>query len=316
MNIQLASRILEMNFMPTTPKDKLKQQYRKMALKYHPDKHKNSQQSTIHFTQIQEAYLYLLDTYNDKIDDQWPVNYHHILEQFILSSFNGSYYSNTIDRVVAIIQSIVFSTTLTHTIFDKMDKETATDIYLFANNNQHILNISDEIIELLRKIVCEKYENVMIIKLSPSLSDLFNHNIYSLKLENECLLVPLWHNEMYFDSTMTKNEIIVICNPMLSPNMEIDADNHLHVSIHITFDEISELFALNKQHYDVYIYDKLTCSVPLCQLTLQPTQQYVFQNSGICKIRQNIYDITQRANIIINISIGEGGHGKGACCPL
>lgn len=63
MNYKNALEILEINSMTNNCEDLtlelLKKQYRKMALKYHPDKNGNTPESNEKFRKINEAYNYL-----------------------------------------------------------------------------------------------------------------------------------------------------------------------------------------------------------------------------------------------------------------
>jgi preprotein translocase subunit Sec63 len=46
----------------------IKKQYRKMALKYHPDKNGNTEESNERFKKINEAYNYLKNIYVEDVD--------------------------------------------------------------------------------------------------------------------------------------------------------------------------------------------------------------------------------------------------------
>ena len=63
MNYKDAFEILEIDFVDIKYEDLsldlLKKQYRKMALKHHPDKNGNTEESTEKFKKINEAYSYL-----------------------------------------------------------------------------------------------------------------------------------------------------------------------------------------------------------------------------------------------------------------
>jgi curved DNA-binding protein CbpA len=83
MDYRKAFHILEIDISKINTKDitlhKLKKQYHKLALKYHPDKNGNNVESNEKFKQIQEAYFYLknelqfldLDLDNDKNNEQY-----------------------------------------------------------------------------------------------------------------------------------------------------------------------------------------------------------------------------------------------------
>ena len=75
----------------------------------------------------------------------------------------------------------------------------AFDIYSFLSKHRNILHISQEILDEIRNIIHKKCNDVVIYKLNPSIDDLFENNIYKLYVDSELYLVPLWHNELYFD---------------------------------------------------------------------------------------------------------------------
>jgi hypothetical protein len=110
-------------------------------------------------------------------------------------------------------------------LFDDLDKDTALNIYSFLSNNKSILHLSQDILDVIRDIVVKKYDNVEIYKLNPSINDLINNNLYKLYVHDELFLVPLWHNESYFDGSGC--EIIVICEPELPYGIKIDDDNNI-----------------------------------------------------------------------------------------
>lgn len=59
MNYNDAFEILEIENYEDLTLSNLKKQYRKLALKYHPDKNGNTEISTEKFKKINEAYTYL-----------------------------------------------------------------------------------------------------------------------------------------------------------------------------------------------------------------------------------------------------------------
>jgi hypothetical protein len=147
--------------------------------------------------------------------------------------------------------------------------------------------------------------------LNPSLFDLFENNIYKLKVEDVIYYVPLWHNEIVFQKEKSinesmnennskdskDNEIIVKCIPELPDNVEIDENNNLIISITIPltpslfFDKI----------YLVYI-EKYTFEIPMDKLSCTIDQIYVLKGQGISQIfEKDVFDISKKSDIIFRI---------------
>jgi curved DNA-binding protein CbpA len=82
MNYKIAFEILEIDFINTKYQDLtceyLKKRYRKLALKYHPDKNGNTEESNEHFKKINEAYNYLrreIKNLRPEIDEEEELTY-------------------------------------------------------------------------------------------------------------------------------------------------------------------------------------------------------------------------------------------------
>jgi hypothetical protein len=185
-------------------------------------------------------------------------------------------------------------------LFEDLDKDTALNIYSFLSKQRSVLHLNQNILERIREIVIQKYDNVQLFKLNPKLNDLFNNNIYKLYVENELYLVPLWYNELYFDGTGC--EIIVVCEPDLPENITIDDDNNIHFKLNISIYELSELIMDNKDiHIKLGDGTDMIFNIPVSQLYMKQNQYYTIKNKGLSKIKNNIYDVSEKADIIINI---------------
>ena len=165
---------------------------------------------------------------------------------------------------------------------------------------KHILYISNETLELVSLIIKEKYKNDRIFILKPSLKDIIEHNIYKLYVDKELYLVPLWHNELYFDSP-DGSDIIVLCQPKLPTNINIDENNNIYYEIFIQIqDELPNLIK-NDKFISMEIGEKWF-SIPLNTLHLKEEQLYTFKGQGIAQILENyIYNISVKSDIIIKI---------------
>ena len=317
MNYQKAFNILEIDLSQVGYNDisidYIKKQYRKLALKNHPDKNGNTPESNEKFKQINEAYHYLkkemkYDTtnYNDNDNDNDTTNdndidndntsslYFDILKEFMKTVFEGKY-NEMISKIVNDI--MITGKKISIKLFDELDKDTTLTIYNFLSNNRYTLHLSQDILDVIRNIVLQKYNNVEIYTLNPSINDLLNNNVYKLVINEEVFLVPLWHNELYFDNSGC--EIIVICNPELPDNIEIDDDNNIYININ--FSDYYEKI-LNNNPIIVNIGDK-SFEIPISELYMRREQIYRIKNVGLSKIKNDIYDVSEKSDIIVNITI-------------
>jgi curved DNA-binding protein CbpA len=280
----------------------LKKQYRKLALKHHPDKNGNTFESNERFKKINEAYthlknenkyLYDEELYNTEDTELNSSLYYDLLKGFMKTVFEGSYndlMSKIVNDIIATGQKISVQ------LFDDLDKDAAFNVYTFLSNNRSILHLKQEVLDAIREIVVKKYDNVDVYKLNPSINDLLNNNLYKLHIDGELFLVPLWHNESYFDSSGC--EIIVICEPELPENISIDEDNNIIIERIIDIDIRNMI--LNDEFICVYLGNQ-EFKIPLSNLYIKKEQTYRIKNAGLSKIKKNIYDISEKTDIIVNI---------------
>jgi hypothetical protein len=321
MDYYKALEILEIDVSKTSIKDitikNLKKKYHKLALIHHPDKNENTIESNEKFRQIQEAYEYLknefnLDDDNDELQNEnnndftrekMPL-YIDILQLFMKTVLEGKY-NNAISKIIQDIVSGCSKVTLK--LLEDLDKDTCMSVYIFLSNNRLILHLNDVILETMREIVQQKFDNVLIYKLNPGLHDLLNNNIYKLNVHDKICYVPLWINESYFD--ISGCEIIVLCEPELPYNILIDEYNNIHVTCEISI--VNELYDLlvNNMDYTLQLSNKFF-NIPLQNLYMKKEQKYVIRNEGLCKnknyICDNILDDfnnSEKANIIVTITL-------------
>ena len=309
MNHTEAFEILEIDLNVTSlseiNSDYLKKQYRRLALKNHPDKNHNSIESNDRFKLINEAYEFLKREtgVEEDVDSDADVSvdsslYFNILKDFMKTVFEGNY----TDLLTKIVNDIMTTgKKFSSRIFDGMSREASFEIYTFLSINRSILHLSQEVIDLVREIVVKKYGNdVEVYRLNPSIYDLINNNIYKLYVNSELFLVPLWHNECYFDGSGC--EIIVICEPELPEGISIDDDNNIFIeNITIKSNELTKLI-LEDGNIEVCIGD-IIHTIPVNKLYMKKSQCYRIKNTGLSKFKKDIYDISEKTDIIVKIYI-------------
>jgi hypothetical protein len=186
-------------------------------------------------------------------------------------------------------------------IFDELDKESALEVYNFICKYKHVLHISNDILEFVSSLIKEKYKNDRIFILNPSIIDLLDNNIFKLYVDDQLYLVPLWHNELYFDSP--SGDIIVLCNPELPANMELDEDNNIHVTKEIEGEKLLDLIK-NDQNFVSLLIGNRDFSIPLNKMHIKKEQIYKLVKQGISRVIENdIYNVSCKADIIVKIRI-------------
>jgi curved DNA-binding protein CbpA len=308
MNYKTAFEILEIDMSEKKYSDinleYLKKQYHKLALQNHPDKNGNTKESKEKFQAINEAYEYLKReiNFNEQGEKSTTTStvYVDILQSFLSEIFAGKYN----DKFYEIIKNIIIKK-IPNKLFKELNKEMAFDIYNFLSKHKNILHINQEILDSLMEIVKKKYEDVMeYYKLNPNIDDLFENNVYKLYVNEQLFLVPLWHNELYFESSESNNfkEIVVSCEPELSENIKIDDNNNLIVKIKFCLNELPNLIK-NDEKISFNI-GKKNFSIPVNKLYMKTNQYYRIKNEGLSKINENdIYDVSTKSDIIVNITL-------------
>jgi len=286
----------------------IKKKYHKLALQNHPDKNGNTPESNEKFRQINEAYNYLKreikiiqNNCSERDDleneDQSSSVYFDVLKQFIKGLLDGKY----TDVFINIVQDIVSGyKKISLKLFDNLDRENSINVYLFLSKYKNILHLSDSILDEIKAVVIQKYDDVEIYKLNPNINDLLNNNFYKLYVKDKLYLVPLWYNEVYFDNENENNEIIVLCEPELPEGVKIDDDNNIYIEK--TINMLTELpsLVLNNDSIIVEIGDQ-RYHILVSELSMKREQYYKIKNQGITKPNDDVCNVSQKSDIIVKI---------------
>lgn len=314
MDLETALDVLQINkneFITLNEKN-LKKKYHKLALENHPDKNGNTIESNEKFKKILEAYQTIkreISFLNNNNGDEYK-NSDYNNTEYSSREYNNTDYGNIlylfISGIIKSKHAETFSTIIKDIItgckkislklFENMDKETSIEIYCFLSKYRNVFHISEEIIQEIKLIIVEKYKEDQVFILNPTIDDLFENNIYKLYDNENLYLVPLWHNECYFDGVNGNSEIIVKCVPTLPDNIEIDEDNNILVYLQIPFS-----FSLFEEKTIPVFLGKKIFYIPMKELSLEREQTYIFKKNGISRIRDDISDIETKSDIIVKI---------------
>jgi len=284
----------------------LKKKYHKLALKNHPDKNGNTIESNEKFKQINEAYNYLkreikylnIELNDEELNDEdisiYPI--HELFKKFI-NSFIDEKYSDIMINMIADIVSGYKQISLK--LFEELDKYKLLNIYTFLSKYKDILYLNEEILEDIKKIIIHKYSNLHIYKLNPTINDLLNGNIYKLYVNDKLYIVPLWFNELNYENSINGDEIIVLCEPELPNNINIDEDNNVFYEIKYNLQsDIIDKFIKN-ENITINIGDK-KIEIPIIELYMKREQCYRIKNEGIIKSDITDYNVA-KSDIIIKL---------------
>jgi curved DNA-binding protein CbpA len=300
--------------------DELKKKYRIAALKYHPDKHFNSDDSKAKFQEINEAYIFLCGKYDADINKSKNTEYgngdneqHYEQEEHCYSKLFSNFinslmkdYSKT--RVIelnVIIQVLMNKCILiTSTIFDNMDKESLLFIYNLIMKYDAVLDIGGERLNRIIGLIKNKLQMNDVIIIRPTISELFDvNNIQVVEHENKTYYVPLWHTELYYsisnDQQKEQRELIVKCIPKLPEYVYIDEANNIYIDVRTRVENV-----LNQTTLEITLTDLVSFDIPVNTLKFKTNQTITLTKCGIPMINtENIYDVSERMNIIIHLEI-------------
>jgi len=252
----------------------LKKKYYKLALKHHPDKNGNTEESKRQFQEINDAYEFLKMNQDETSD-----NYDDLLKSF-MSMFDKPFHF--IPTVLSKLSSL-----------EEMPKDLCVQLYDFICKNKDLFHLTDEFLEEIKTIVLKKYENDDFFILQPTIDDLLDHNLYKLEVDGEEYYAPLWHSEYVF-TKKNKGEICVKCIPHLN-GIQLDDDNNIYTEMTVAFNE-----TLLSENIFCTIGKKVF-EIPCEKLQIKKTQIFKLQEMGVSK--NHTITNTNKSDIYITIHL-------------
>jgi DnaJ-class molecular chaperone len=319
--VQEARELLNLKYNYTL--DELKKNYRLLALKHHPDKNENSEESCEFFKKINSEYLYLLnfdisheshashmfnagDNHEANCDNAASDSYMSIFRTFIqslLQKMTVISQENTSLTISTLIKIIVEDCQeLSIKMFEDLDKETAYTIYEIITTYHKAFHISVEKLAVFEKIMRSKMALDNLVVISVSLGDLMGDNIiYVLEHEDKTFYIPLWHTELYYNMSKMDNtsvDLIVRCIPVTPSHIYIDTNNDIYIDIRMKIVDL-----LEKQCIEFEVGGKIF-TISAAALYIKNNQTYVLRGFGIPTINaKNMYDMSDKSSIIVNIEL-------------
>jgi len=311
MNYKKACGTLELNMEDEITTESLKRQYRRQALKYHPDKNP-SNNAVAKFQEIQESYEFLKkykdfkdfkDSASDSEEDtdsensdcsENRNNYKHILLSFLKNILIPEKRNQLFYTILKQVASTCEANALE--ILRKLEKQNLIQVFDIIDRNKDVLHFTEEFINQIKDLISEKTKNDECIILNPTLIDLFENNLYKVKINGFTYVVPLWHNELVYDNS--GNDIYVKCVPILPENTSIDDKNNIHVSHQYKIQDIwkKECLTITVGSANFYILRET--------LKMKEEQSFTFIKQGISRINtKNIYDVENKGDVIITIQL-------------
>ena len=307
MDFQTAIKTLELNAGFSLVD--VKRNYYKLSLKWHPDKN-TSINSTKKFQEIAEAYEFLkiyldlengneTNETNETNENDFLNMCNHFLSSLIETTKTMTGNRITNEQIMNILKQLTTKCEkVSIKLFEGIDKESSILLFNYLVSYADILSISQETLNEIKNVIELKMKNDNIIILNPNIENLLNDEVYVLTFEDKTYYIPLWHNELIYDTT--KGKLIVKIEPELPPHLEIDDNNNIIVNLTT---KINSLLVNEKL---IFKLGEKVFQMTSENLRINKKQQFFLKNKGLTRINYSeLYNIKKKADIIVNLELVE-----------
>ena len=315
MNHQRAIEILEIESNEPYDEAKVKKQYYRLALKYHPDKNPDFD-SSVRFQDISAAYQFLsLNRDNSTSND-----YKTILISFLRTILKNEIQYRFIYSVIELIQKLCIQRI--HEIFDKIDRKVLYKIYYVLDKHRDVLHLPDDIMKSIYEYLVSTEQDpdntdmdtdvdsidsisdeIEYIVLLPSLEKILLDNVYVFHKHGVKYIIPLWIEELIYEQEEQYKDLCIMCVPKLDADTEmIDSNNNLHIW---RLWNIAEIWSEKKNDIvTLEIRPTVKFDIDLHTVKMVPKQEIILYGKGIAKMNdENIYDVSIRGDIILHLTM-------------
>ena len=329
INRQRALEILEIDVFEQFDEAKIKKQYHRLALKYHPDKNAGSEIASNKFKEINEAYQYLSRGGSFRTEDAFcPTDYKTILLSFLRSIMKNEVQYRFIYNVIELIQKTCLERI--REIFDKIDRQVLYKIYYVLDKNRDILHLPDDIMNSIYDYLAStetstaessdtdsdgdsaaannaspdsSSADMEYVVLLPSLEKILLDNVFVYHKNGTKYIIPLWIEELVYEQGEGVKDLCIMCVPKLNADTEmIDSNNNLHLW---QLWNIGEIWQTKRNDTVILeIGPTVKYEIDLNTVKLVPKQEIILYGKGIAKMNdENIYDVSIRGDIILHLTL-------------
>jgi curved DNA-binding protein CbpA len=296
MNYHKACEVLEIvDSNPTI--ETVRKQYKYLALKWHPDRNTASN-ATDKYREIKEAHDFLLDQLDKGFVPQMGQdNYAGIASMFFETLYNNEHFQRKIFHpLLMMVVGMCEEKALTFIYrLQNCSPDRASKLCVILESYKHVLHLSDEFFEKIRKKQDDSDKSHRHILLNPNIDDLMMSNV--CKLEDEGIIVPLWHSLLEYE----KEGLIVHCLPELPPNVWID-ESECSGTVHVEIDEdINKLWKTGKLEFSIGSIKK---SVKMERIRFCKRQIVELEGEGFpVADRENVFNVSKNGLLMVHLNL-------------